>query len=142
MAKEFANPSFGNEMARQPSSQLTEVELQILQVLWDKGPSPVRVIHGELSKIRDTNYSTTVKMLSVMLDKKLVTRNENERPHVYSPVVTRSKAQKRMLTDLIDKVYEGSATSLVLQALSSKRTSSDELQQIREMLDQIQGDQS
>ncbi len=127
-------------MPRERSNQLTEVEMQVLQVLWSKGPSPVRVIHAHLSELRDTNYSTTVKMLSVMLDKKLVRRNEDQRPHVYSAVVTRRKAQKQMLHDLIDQVYDGSATSLVLQALSSKKTSPEDLQQIREMLDKIQGE--
>ncbi len=125
-------------MARQPSQQLTEVELQVLQVLWEHGPSPVRIIHEAMSQIRETNYSTTVKMLSVMLDKKLVRRNESERPHVYHPVVTRKRAQKQMLTDLIDQLYMGSASSLVLQALSSKKASGEELKQIREMLDQIE----
>ena len=129
-------------MPRQPSQQLTEVELQILQILWDFGPAPVRVIHGALSKLRDTNYSTTVKMLSVMLDKKLVTRDENERPHVYHPVVTRQKAQKRMLGRLIDQLYSGSTTSLVLQALSSKKTTPEELNKIRQLLDQIEDEQS
>ena len=127
-------------MPRGPSSQLTEVELQILQILWEQGPSPVRVIHAHLSRQRDTNYSTTVKMLSVMLEKKLVKRNEQQRPHVYSAVVTRQRAQKRMLADLIDQVYEGSATSLVLQALSSKKASPEELSRIREMLDQMEGE--
>lgn len=128
-------------MPRNPSNQLTEVELQVLQILWEHGPSPVRVIHEHLSEQRDTNYSTTVKMLSVMLDKNLVKRNENERPHVYSPVVTRRRAQKRMLSDLIDQVYEGSATSLVLQALSSKKASPEDVRQIRELLDRIEGEQ-
>ena len=127
-------------MARPASQQLTEVELQVLQILWDQGPSPVRVIHAELSKLRDTNYSTTVKMLSVMLDKSLVKRNESERPHVYSAVVTRQRAQKRMLGHVIEQLYDGSATSLVLQALSSKKTSPEELKQIRQMLDKIEGD--
>lgn len=129
-------------MPRDPSNQLTEVELQILQILWDNGPSPVRVIHKQLAEIRDTNYSTTVKMLSVMLDKRLVRRTEDERPFVYSAVVTRRKAQKSMLSDLIEKVYEGSATSLVMQALSSKKTSAEDLQQIRQMIDQLEGDKS
>ena len=129
-------------MPRQPSQQLTEVELQILQILWELGPAPVRVIHESLSEIRDTNYSTTVKMLSVMLDKKLVTREENERPHVYQPVVTKKKAQKRMLGDLIEQLYSGSASSLVLQALSSKKSSPEELRQIRQLLDQIEEEQS
>lgn len=127
-------------MPRNPSQQLTEVELQVLQVLWDQGPSPVRVIHAALADLRDTNYSTTVKMLSVMLDKGLIRRNEQERPHVYSAVVTRQRAQKRMLGHVIDQLYEGSATSLVLQALSSKKASPEELQQIRKMLDRIEGE--
>lgn len=125
-------------MPRSPSPQLTEVELQILQILWGNGPSPVRVVHSELSEMRATNYSTTVKMLSVMLDKGLVRRQEDERPHVYHAVVSRKKAQKRMLGDLIEQLYEGSATSLVLQALSSKKTSVEDLKQIREMLDEIE----
>ena len=129
-------------MPRGPSNQLTQVELQVLQILWEHGPSPVRVIHAHLSRQRDTNYSTTVKMVSIMMEKNLVKRNEDERPHVYSPVMTRRRAQKRMLTDLIDQVYEGSATSLVLQALSSKKTSTEDLQQIRDMIDQIEGEQS
>lgn len=129
-------------MPRQPSQQLTEVELQILQILWEHGPAPVRIIHEALSQLRDTNYSTTVKMLSVMLEKSLVRRDENERPHVYEPVVTRKKAQKRMLGNLIDQLYSGSATSLVLQALSSKKASTEELNQIRELLDQIEEEQS
>ncbi len=133
-------------MPRPVSNQLTEVELQVLQILWDKGPSPVRVIHAELAELRDTNYSTTVKMLSVMMDKDLVKRDENARPHIYSAVVTRKRAQKRMLSNLIEQVYEGSATSLVMQALSSRKASSDDLQQIRDLLDQIEqsskGDES
>ena len=77
-----------------------------------------------------------------MLEKSLVRRDENERPHVYEPVVTRKKAQKRMLGNLIDQLYSGSATSLVLQALSSKKASTEELNQIRELLDQIEEEQS
>ena len=125
-------------MPRPVSNQLTEVELQILQILWDQGSSPVRVIHAELAELRDTNYSTTVKRLSVMMDKQLVKRDENARPHIYSPVVTRKRAQRRMLSNLIEQVYEGSATSLVMQALSSRKASSDDLKQIRDLLDQIE----
>ena len=128
-------------MPREKSSQLTEVETQVLKVLWQLGPSPVRVIHGHLTKLRDTNYSTTVKMLSVMLDKNLIRRDEGQRPHVYSAVLTQKKAQKRMLTDLIDKIYDGSATSLVMQAISSKRTSSEDLEAIRQMIEKIQGEE-
>lgn len=126
-------------MPRQPSAQPTEVELQILRILWELGPSPVREIHRRLEAEKGTNYSTTVKMLSVMLDKHLVTRDENARPHVYRPAFTQQRAQKRMLDDLIDKLYDGSAKTLVLHALASKKASADELIEIRQMLDELEG---
>ena len=102
-------------MPRPVSSQPTEVELQILRILWELGPSPVREIHARLQSVKETNYSTTVKMLSVMLQKGLARRDESAQPHVYRPVLSREKAGKKMLRELIDKVYEGSAMSLVLE---------------------------
>ena len=121
------------------NNQPTEVELQILRIIWDLGPSPVRDIHGRLEADKGTNYSTTVKMLSVMLQKGLVTRTEDQRPHVYRAVVSRATAGKRMVKDLIEKVYEGSATSLALQALSSRKPSQDEIAEVRRFLDDIEG---
>ena len=126
-------------MPRPASDQPTEVELQILNVLWDHGPSTVREIHNQLSQHKDTNYSTTVKMLSVMLDKGLVVRDENSRPQVYRTAATRQKTQKRMLGELLDKVYDGSSKTLMLHALSSKKASADELAEIRRMLDEMEG---
>jgi len=123
-------------MARLKSSQPTEVELQILRILWDLGPSPVRVIHEQLSD-KGTNYSTTVKMLSVMLEKGLLKRKEGVRPHIYRVAESQEKTQQRMLSDLIEKAYSGSALSLVMQALSEK-ASPEELQQVRELLDQLE----
>lgn len=129
-------------MARPASSQPTEVELQILRILWEIGPCPVRDVHARLEAVKGTNYSTTVKMLSVMLDKGLVKRDEGATPHVYRAAVTQERAQKRMLNDLIQKVYDGSASSLVLHALSSKKTTDEELDQIRRLLDEMRGDRS
>jgi len=126
-------------MPRPPSSQLTEVELQILRILWEQGPSTARQIHNGLAKERDTNYSTTVKMLSVMLHKKLVQRDEAVRPQVYRPAATQRRTQQRMLKDLIQKAYDGSAGSLVLQALASQKASPQELVEIRQLLDQLEG---
>lgn len=126
-------------MARPSSLQPTEVEMQILRILWELGPSPVREIHRRLEAAKGTNYSTTVKMLAVMLQKGLVKRDETTQPHVYRPVLTRAKAGKRLLDDLIDKVYDGSTMSLVLQALSSRKATKDELDEIRRMLDQMEG---
>jgi predicted transcriptional regulator len=125
-------------MPRSPSSHPTEVELQILRSLWDLGPSPVRDIHARLQTEKATNYSTTVKMLAVMLQKGLLTRNEDEQPYVYRAALTRKRAAQGLLRDLIDKVYEGSAKSLVIQALSSSRATREELSEIRRVLDQME----
>jgi len=113
--------------------------MQILRILWDLGPSPVREIHRRLEAAKGTNYSTTVKMLAVMLQKGLVKRDEEARPHVYRPALTRAKTGKRLLDDLIEKVYDGSTMSLVLQALSSEKATKEELDQIRRVLDQMEG---
>ena len=113
--------------------------MQILRVLWDLGPSPVRAIHGRLEAAKGTGYSTTVKMLSVMLDKGLVTRDEKAQPHIYKAALTRDGAGKRLVRDLIDKVYNGSAHSLVLQALSTQRATQEEREEIRRLLDEMEG---
>jgi len=126
-------------MPRPASAQPTEVEMQMLRILWELGPSPVREIHRRLNAAKGTNYSTTVKMLAVMLQKGLVKRDEKAQPHVYRPVLTRAKTGKRLLDDLIEKVYEGSAMSLVLQALSSGKGTKEELDEVRRMLDQMEG---
>ena len=129
-------------MARPPSSQLTEVELQILNVLWDHGPSPVRTIHAQLEADRGTNYSTTVKMLSVMLGKGLLTRDESATPHVYRAAMTRKRAGGRMVDDIVKKVYDGSKMSLVMQALSSGTASREEIDELRKLLDKLERKQS
>jgi BlaI family transcriptional regulator, penicillinase repressor len=126
-------------MARPSSLQPTEVEMQILRILWELGPSPVREIHKRLEAAKGTNYSTTVKMLSVMLQKNLVKRDEEAQPHIYRAALTRAKTGKRLLDDLVDKVYEGSAMSLVLQALSSTKATKTELHEIRRVLDEMEG---
>lgn len=126
-------------MPRPACTQPTEVEMQILRILWELGPSPVREIHRRLEAAKGTNYSTTVKMLAIMLQKGLVRRDEEAQPHVYRPVLSRARAGKRMLDDLIQKVYDGSAMSLLLQALSSSKATKEELQEIRRMLDKMEG---
>ncbi len=128
-------------MPRTASSQPTEVELQILRTLWELGPSTVRDVHNRITETKDTKYSTTVKMLSVMLEKGLVKRDDCVRPQVYRTAASQQRTQKRMLTEMIQKVYDGSATSLVLQALSSTRASKQDLAKIRKLLDQLGIDQ-
>jgi predicted transcriptional regulator len=129
-------------MARPPASQPTDVELQILQVLWDHGASTVRFIHDWLSETRETTYATTVKMLVIMFEKGLVTRDDSVRPQLYRAAATRKSTQKQMLNEFIQKVYDGSAASIVLQALSSKKASKEDMTKIRELLDELEEDAS
>jgi len=125
-------------MPRPAPTHPTDVELQILNILWERGPSPVRDIHAQLRADKGTSYSTTVKMLAVMLQKGLIRRNENAQPHVYRAVLSRQTAGRRMVRSLIDKIYEGSASNLVLQALSSEKATREELAEIRKLLDHME----
>ena len=127
-------------MARPASSQPTEVELQILAVLWRSGTATAREIHNAIIENRDINYSTTVKMLTVMLEKSLVKKDDSVRPQLFRAAVTQKKTQSRMLTDLMQRAYDGSMGSLVLQALSSKKVTKKELTEIRNLLNQLDGD--
>ena len=120
------------------SSQPTAVELEILRILWELGPSPVRDIHARLNEAKGTNYSTSVKMLSVMLTKGLVKRDENASPHVYRAAMTRDRAAKKFLNELIEKVYDGSAMSLVLQALAGGKASQSEIDEARRLLNEME----
>lgn len=126
-------------MARHVSSQPTEVELQILRILWNDGPSIARHIHDSLQAFKQTTYSTTVKMLSVMMEKGLLKRDDDAKPQVYRAAAPQQRTQKQMLGDLIDKVYGGSAAALMLHALSSKKATPAEIAEIRELLDELEG---
>ncbi len=120
------------------SAQPTAVELEILRILWELGPSPVRAVHEKLAAAKGTNYSTTVKMLSVMLTKGLVKRKEEASPHIWRAAITRERAGKKFLSELVDKVYDGSAMSLVFQALSSGKAEQHEIDEARRLLDKLE----
>lgn len=126
-------------MPRPVSSQPTEVELQILRILWEAGPATVREIHNRIAEFKETNYATTVKMLVVMLEKQLVSRDDSIRPQVYRAAVTQSMTQRKMLSDLVRKVYDGSTKSLIMQALSSKKATQEDIDEIRSLLDEMEG---
>lgn len=123
-------------MPRKP----TDAELAILQVLWELGPSTVREVHNSLLASKEVGYATTVKMLVIMLDKGLVKRNDSVRPQVYRPAVTRKRAQISLLNDLLKKAYEGSAKSLVQHLLTSRTSSAQDIQEIRDLLNEIEGE--
>lgn len=114
----------------------TDGEMAILRVLWDRGPSTVRDIHGALSAAKDTAYTTVLRMCQIMHDKGLLSRNDAERQHVFAPCISEAEAQHGLLGDLLEKAFRGSAASLVMRALS--RTPKDaELDQIQAVLDQL-----
>ena len=114
----------------------SNAELEILLVLWREGPSTVREVHDALSRERDLGYTTVLKTMQVMASKKLVSRDESERSHVYIATVEEKSVKRRLVTDLLDKAFEGSAAGLVMHALSGKRASRKEIEEIRKMLDE------
>jgi BlaI family transcriptional regulator, penicillinase repressor len=115
----------------------TAAELEILQVLWARGPSTVREVAAATE--REDSYTTVLKLLQIMTEKKLVRRDESSRTHVYEAAASRADTQRQLVTDLVDRAFGGSAASLVMHALSSGETSADELAQIRRLLDQRKG---
>jgi BlaI family penicillinase repressor len=125
-------------MGRHPSTKPTEAELAILQVLWSKGSCTVREIFETLYT-DETSYTTALKLLQIMHGKGLVVRDESQRAHSYRPAVSQVITQKRFLTDVVDRVFNGSSSQLVLQALgSSPPTSAEELADIRSLLDRLE----
>ena len=118
----------------------TDAELTILRELWRRGPATVRVVQESLNQVRPTGYTTVLKLLQIMTEKGLVERDESQRTHVYRARLTRSETQQQLVGDLLDKAFGGSASQLVIQALSSKPTSNEELAQIRQLLDQMEGE--
>ncbi len=114
----------------------TDAELAILRVLWEQGPSTVRQIQQVLDRARPTGYTTVLKLLQIMIEKGLVRRDETERSHVYRARLSQDQTQQQLLGDLLDRAFAGSTSRLVMQALSSRRTSLEELAEIRKMLDE------
>src|SRR3954465_250959 len=130
-------------MPRRASPQPTDVELSILRVLWARGPSTVREVHLALCSDpdRDTGYSTTLKMMQVMLEKGLLTRDESVRPQVYAPAQPEEQTQRQILRDVLARVFGGPARKPVLRAVESERISPKELAEIRKLLKQMEGDE-
>ncbi|MBI4889619.1 MAG: BlaI/MecI/CopY family transcriptional regulator [Acidobacteria bacterium] len=112
----------------------TASELEILQILWNLGPSTVRQVHENLEGKNGSGYTTTLKLMQIMAEKGLVLRDERERAHVYRPVSEEQETKGRLAGDLMDRVFGGSAAALVLGALSAKPASPEEIDQIRRML--------
>jgi BlaI family transcriptional regulator, penicillinase repressor len=125
-------------MARLPRP--TEAELQILRVLWAQGPSTVRQVNERVSAGRDVGYTTTLKLMQIMAEKGLVTRDESDRTHVYAARATADQTRRQLVSDLVDRAFGGSAAALVLQALSAHPASPAELEAIGRLIKDYQAE--
>ena len=113
----------------------TDAELAILRILWERGASTVRQVHEVLSRERPSAYTTALKLLQIMTEKGLVRRDETDRTHVYHARLSEEQTQRQLVRDLVDRAFGGSASKLVMQALAGKRTSAEELTEIRKLID-------
>ena len=115
----------------------TDGELAILSVLWREGPRTVREVHEALHPSQGTGYTTVLKLMQLMAQKGLVLRNESQRSHVYRAASAEAHTQRRLVGDLMERAFAGSASQLVQRALSVKRSSPEELEELRTLLDQL-----
>jgi BlaI family transcriptional regulator, penicillinase repressor len=113
----------------------TDAELEILTILWSRGPSTVREVHEVVSQRKPTQYTTVLKLLQIMLEKGLVRRDEKQRAHIFEASRPRESTQRQLAGDLLQRAFNGSAKSLVLGALSARKATKQELAELREILD-------
>jgi BlaI family penicillinase repressor len=123
------------------SIEPTRSELEILQVLWKHGPSTVRFVNDFLNdKKREVQYTSTLKLMQIMVEKGLLVRDDSQMKHIYSPAIAEEKTKSVLLNKFVDTLYNGSASSLMMQLLGNKKTSKKELEQIRMMLEKWKGE--
>jgi len=115
----------------------TESELEILQILWTKGLATVREVHEGLAQIKDVGYTTTLKLMQIMNEKGLVKRDDSMRTHVYQAAVNKERTQKHLLNKMIDSLFGGSPTQLVIQALGESKASPEEIEKIQTLLNDL-----
>lgn len=128
-------------MPRKPATQPTEVELMILNALWEIGPSPIRDIHAALEDKRDVAFTTTQKMVQVMADKGLLLKDDSVRPQVFTPAMSKGDSQLGLVDDLLQRAFGGAVDQLVMQALRSQGIDDKELKKINALLKRIEGGQ-
>jgi BlaI family transcriptional regulator, penicillinase repressor len=125
-------------MAQASHPRPTAAELEILRVLWKRGPSTVREVCEVLRRTKPVGYTTVLKFMQIMAEKGLVRRNEDQRTHVYDAMAPQESTQRLLVNDLLDRAFGGSAMELVMHALSAKRATPAEIEQIRRMLDEFE----
>ena len=128
-------------MPRKPSTQPNDVELAILRVLWDRGPSSIRDVHDALAPTRDAGYTSTAKMMQVMCDKGLLLRSDSDRTTLYRPAASAATTQRQILKRLIHQVFGGSTRKLVMRAVESGKVNPHERAQIQEFLKTFKGEE-
>ncbi|MCB0599870.1 MAG: BlaI/MecI/CopY family transcriptional regulator [Saprospiraceae bacterium] len=121
--------------------KVTDSELSILQVLWSNGPSTVREVHDIIGLEREVGYTTTLKLMQIMLEKDLVTRDEEGKSHRYTAKVKEATVQQSFIGKMLDTVFHGSPSAMVLQALGSHETSPEELEKIKALIEQLEAQQ-
>jgi BlaI family transcriptional regulator, penicillinase repressor len=120
---------------KRPRQKPTSAELKILRVLWNRGPSTVREVHEVLSEERATGYTSVLKFLQIMTEKGLVQRNEAQRAHVYQACLPAEQTKRQLAGDILHRVFEGSASQLMMHALAGRRASQEEINELRRLLD-------
>jgi predicted transcriptional regulator len=128
-------------MANKNLPRPTEGELEILQVLWALGPASVRQVNDALSANRSVGYTTTLKLMQIMVDKGLLARDTSERTHIYRAVVAERDTRQNLLQNLVDQAFGGSAMDLVIQALGSHRATPEELEEIKALIERLEKDE-
>ncbi len=126
-------------MNQEPLQKPTVSELEILRVLWARGPSTVREVHEQLSEKKALGYTTVLKLLQIMTAKGTVRRNEEQRAHVYEACQPATETKRQLVGDVLQRVFEGSASELMIHALEGRRTSKKELDELRRLLDEYEG---
>jgi len=126
-------------MTKPPLQKPTASELEILRVLWERGPSTVRDVHEALREKKELGYTTVLKLLQIMTAKGTVRRNEQQRAHVYEACRPATETKRQLVGDVLQRVFEGSASELMIHALEGRRTSKEELGELRRLLDQYEG---
>lgn len=125
-------------MSKEDTLRPTEAELQILKVLWKRGSSTVREVYDVLNQSKPMIYTTVLKLMQIMTEKGLVKRDLSQRAHLYEANVAQSDTQQQLVGDLLEKVFDGSASQLVMQALNNKKASQKEISEIRNLLDEFE----
>jgi len=124
-----------NNQADHNLPEPTKAELEILQVLWEFGPSTVRVVNEKLNENREVNYTSTLKQMQILTEKGILKRDESQMKHIYIPVEAEEKTKVQLLDRFVNTLYKGSASQLMMQLLGNEKTSKEEIEEIKRLLE-------